>query len=71
MNVDALDDFLIEQGRIRVVINLFGGDNVNFLPSSGQVERQIGEDLASRGMIREKIPINKNNASHWRVSAFH
>jgi hypothetical protein len=42
MDIDPSDDFLIGQTRIRVVINLFGCDDVDFVVGGGQVQRQIG-----------------------------
>jgi len=54
------DAFASGQCRVGSIIDLRRCDDVHLVPGRGQVKRQIGENLAGRGVIRKKEAIDEN-----------
>ena len=64
MNGDPAVGFLDRQAGVWIVVKLPAGDDVDFVAGSGQVKRKLGQDLAGRRMIREKVSIEKKKTLH-------
>ena len=60
MHVDAFDVFASGQCGVGIIVDLRRCDDVHFVPGRDQVKRQIGENLAGRGVIRKKEAIDEN-----------
>jgi len=50
--------------RIRFIIELSAGNDVRVDPAAGQMESEVAEKLAGRGMIGEEKTIEKDDAVH-------
>src|SRR5262249_61928127 len=59
MSVDRSYDFLAQQFRSWVTVELSADDDMNGPCGGGQMKSQVAEKLACGGMIREKNPLRK------------
>src|SRR5205085_5360051 len=59
-----VDGFASGQRGIGLVVDLSGCQDVHFMAGCGQVERQIGEDLAGRGMVGVEISVDEDELCH-------
>src|ERR1700761_5671797 len=66
MNTDAVQPSVRRQGRMRVIIALAAGDDVNVETIVAEIKSEIAHDLACRRVVRIEITIENDQAGARR-----
>ena len=61
-----LESFLRWQTGLWVIVELLAGNDMDVMPTRGQIGRQVTDQLAGGGMIRRKEAIEEEDAFHAR-----
>jgi hypothetical protein len=64
MYSNAVESFVSRQRGTRIIIDLPRRDNVHFVSAPGQMKRQVGQNLAGRGVVGGKIAVNEDQSRH-------
>ena len=64
VHVDAVDGFTLRQRCLGIVVDLPAGDEVDLASGAGEIEGEIGKDLACRRMVGCKKSIDEDQSAH-------